>query len=113
MLAGRFGNVVIETDEASFDRDVLARPGRIAALFWADWCPYARRFRPHFEAADLRMDKAVVDVGDEGPLWDRYRIPVVPTVLVFADGREVARLDGISGRGLDPRALERLVPPGC
>lgn len=101
------------TDEASFDRDVLQRPGRVAALFWADWCPYARRFLPLFDAADLGMRKVLVDVSDEGALWDRFRIPVVPSVVVFADGHEVARANGINGVGLDLRALDRLRARSC
>lgn len=104
---------VERTDEASFDRDVLQRPGRVAALFWTDWCPYARRFLPLFEAADLGMTKVLVDVSDEGPLWDRYRIPVVPSIVVFADGHEVVRENGRSGYGLDVRALDRLRSQSC
>lgn len=104
---------VERTDEDSFDRDVLQRQGRVAALFWADWCPYARRFLPLFEAADLGMDKVLVDVSDEGPLWDRYRIPVVPSVVVFADGHEVGRANGTNGFGLDVRALDRLKSSMC
>lgn len=67
--------------------------GRTAVLFTADWCGYCHRFLVHFK----RLRHAwVVDVSDEDdPLWEIHRIQVVPTVLVFEDGREVRRWQGV------------------
>lgn len=112
MKVGDLPFPVERADEADFERRVLAREGRVAALFWADWCPYARRFLPVFESADLPgIEKVLVDVSDEGGLWDRYRIPVVPTVLVFVAGREVGRIDGVKGLGIKAERLDELRSP--
>jgi len=68
-------------------------PGRTAVLFEADWCGYCRRFRHHYKR--LR-EGWIVDISDEDdPLWDTYRIHVVPTVLVFEGGEPVARWEGV------------------
>ena len=67
--------------------------GRVAVMFTADWCGYCHRFLSHFK----RIREAwLVDVSDEDdPLWEIHRIQVVPTVLVFQDGVEVQRWQGV------------------
>lgn len=67
--------------------------GRVAVMFTADWCGYCRRFAPHFKRI---REGWMVDVSDEeDPLWDQHRLQVVPTVLVFQDGEEVGRWQGV------------------
>ncbi len=49
---------------------------------------------------------------EESPLWERFHIEVVPTVMVFSAGNGVFRVDGVAGEGLLPRdvtAIERAV----
>ncbi len=49
---------------------------------------------------------------EESPLWERFHIEVVPTVMVFSAGSGVFRVDGVAGEGLLPRdvtAIERAV----
>ena len=86
--------------------------GKVAALFYATWCHYCRAFKPAFESKAGEMRKrgyeavgAVID-GDSNPLWDRYSIEIVPTVIFFENGKVVKRLDGKPGMGLGARDLE-------
>jgi thioredoxin-like negative regulator of GroEL len=68
-------------------------PGRVAVMFTADWCGYCHRFLAHYKRIRAGW---VVDVTDEDdPLWDVHRLQVVPTVLVFQDGLEVRRWQGV------------------
>ncbi len=81
----------------------LVRAGVWAVAFVADWCPFCRAFLAPF--SELRgagpFEIAFGDVTDEeSPLWDDFRIEVVPTVLGFRDGRPEYRRDGIHGVGL-------------
>ncbi len=74
-----------------------------AVAFVADWCPFCRAFLAPF--SELRgagpFEIAFGDVTDEeSPLWDDFRIEVVPTVLGFRDGRAVYRRNGVRGVGL-------------
>lgn len=80
----------------------LRRGGRWAVAFLADWCPFCRRFAPEFATLDPRgFGLAWADVSSpESPLWDRFQIEVIPTVIVFRDHRVVFRADGRSGIGL-------------
>lgn len=85
-----------------------APPGRVLVAFLADWCPFCRRFRPAFEALDgqIPATTALADVTDESsPLWDRFGIEIVPTLVLFEQGSPVARIDGTAGVGILPAAL--------
>ena len=78
---------------------VLARPGRSALLFHADWCAPCRTYGPTFEkvaagsAGKTGFFEADVDAARE--VAERLRVEGVPTTVIFEDGKEVARLVGV------------------
>jgi thioredoxin 1 len=96
----------------AFEDDRLRRPGTWIVGFLADWCPFCRAFAPHLESLGAPPGRGVLlaDVTDESsPLWERFGVDVVPTVIVFRDGRPIFRRDGHLGRGLgesDIRAID-------
>lgn len=91
----------------SFRGPELCRTGTWAIAFLADWCPYCRTFAPEFaRLSGYGFDLAVADVtSEQSPLWDRFEIEVVPTVIVFRDGNVVFRADGRYMEGLDSNDL--------
>jgi len=93
---------------ASFDGVRLTTAGIVVAVFLADWCPFCRSFRTEILrfAAERRWKLLVADLtSEESPLWDRFHVEIVPTVVVFRDGEAVFRRDGVAGRGLGPTDL--------
>jgi thioredoxin-like negative regulator of GroEL len=97
-------------DEA-FAGDRLDRTGTWAVAFVADWCPFCHEFLPRYAArSDPRtIQRALADLTDvENPLWERFSIEVVPTVVAFRDGRTIDRADGVLGAGLPNAELDRL-----
>jgi len=103
--------VVTRVGAEAFDGDRLRLPGTVAVAFLADWCPFCHAFEPEFgrladeDGATLR----IADVTDDGsPLWDRFGLEVVPTVIVFRGGRPHHREDGVPGQGLGRAALGRI-----
>ena len=91
-------------------QDVLAKQaGPTPVMFWADWCGFCARFLPAYRARGEGSDKPflLVDISDEDdPAWDTYRIEVVPTVIVFRDGKPAARVGGVLGEAHLKKVLE-------
>jgi thioredoxin len=94
-----------------FDGDQLKASGEVAVCFLAGWCPFCRDFLPSFAALETgdRFELAIADISDESsPLWERFSIDIVPTIVAFRNGRSFWRKDGISGYGLDDKDLAAL-----
>lgn len=87
----------------AFVGERLARPGVVLVGFLADWCPVCRAFEPELiRFADERSLRLLIAdmTSEETPLWDRFGIEIVPTIIVFRDGAQVFRADGAPGVGL-------------
>ncbi len=94
----------------AFDGRSLLRPGVWAVAFLADWCPYCREFAPEFAGlAGPGRALAVADLtDDDAPLWERFEVEIVPSVIVFRDGEAVLRIDGRPMEGLRSEDLRRV-----
>ena len=65
--------------------------------FYADWCGPCRMLSPIVdEIAEERDDITVgkVNVDDENALAMQYGVMSIPTLIVFRDGKEKARIVG-------------------
>ena len=66
--------------------------------FYADWCGPCRMVSPIVdEIAEERNDITVgkVKVDDENALAMKYGVMSIPTLIVFKDGKETARMVGV------------------
>ena len=71
--------------------------GTVLVDFYADWCGPCRMVSPIVdEIAEERTDITVgkVNVDDEGALAMTYGVMSIPTLIVFQDGKEKARIVG-------------------
>ena len=94
---------------ADFEGTTLSRDGTLAVTFSAKWCPYCRDFMAEFKKTKLSVEKAMGDVTDEGSaLWDDFDLNVVPTMVLFRDGKTVWRRDGIRQVGLNGADIDAL-----
>jgi thioredoxin 2 len=89
----------IETpDAASFDAAVARSDLPVVVDFWAPWCAPCRMVAPELEkvarshAGDYLVLKVNTDAVPE--LGERFRIQSIPTMAVFAGGRETGRTAG-------------------
>ena len=79
--------------------------------FYADWCGPCRLQSPIVEELARRMGDRVdvkkINVDDHMDLANKYRIYVVPTLIIEKDQREVRRVEGLT----DASSLEAMVKP--
>jgi len=66
---------------------------------WAGWCGPCKSFAPTFNQAAEKLEPtfrfAKLDTEKEQRLATRFRIQSIPTLLVFKNGKEVARQAGV------------------
>ena len=85
--------------------DLLTNNPNSLVMFYADWCPYCSRFKPVFEETVKKTDSRILFGGvklndDNNPLWDRYGITAVPTLIRFSNKSIKGRRDARMGVGL-------------
>ncbi|EXJ11255.1 MULTISPECIES: thioredoxin TrxC [Nitrincola] len=77
--------------------------------FWAPWCGPCRQFAPIFEQAAKHEEPGLrcvkVDTEAEPMLGSRFGIRSIPTLVMFKQGKEIARLSG----ALPPSELARWI----
>ncbi|MFQ6010698.1 MAG: thioredoxin family protein [Nitrososphaerales archaeon] len=101
-----------EVGGKEFDSKVLKEEGPVLVAFVASWCGSCSRFIPTLDAEckERGLDYVITDISDDDdPIWDRFEINVVPTVLVFRDGKIVARQDGALFKGVSRESLSDLL----
>jgi thioredoxin 1 len=85
-------------DDKSFEAEVLNAEKPVLVDFWAPWCGPCRLVSPVVEAVgEAHAEKiatAKVNTDENQQLAMRYSIFSIPTLIVFRDGREAARLVG-------------------
>ncbi len=101
---------MISLTPRDFSGATLIDPRSILTLFYADWCPFCKSFLTVFESALVRRTEplgALANISDESnPLWEIFKVDIVPTLVGFREGLVIARKDGTPGIGLGMPELE-------
>jgi thioredoxin 2 len=90
-----------ELTAAGFERHVAANDLPLVVDFWAPWCAPCRMMAPAYEDAAAQLAPAVrlakLDTESEPDIAARFGIRGIPTLIVFRNGREIARQSGAMG----------------
>lgn len=93
-----FSGAPVELDAAGFEKHVGRSEIPVLVDFWAPWCAPCRMMAPAFAQAarqlEPRIRLAKLDTEMHQEPAARYGIRSIPTMILFRNGREVARQSG-------------------
>jgi len=95
------GNTQTFTD-ANFEEEVIKSDKPVMVDFWATWCGPCQMAGPVIdELASEYKDKTKIgklDVDANQATASQYGVVSIPTVILFREGKEIARKVGFAGK---------------
>lgn len=89
--------MVTKVNTQNFEAEVLNAPGTVLVDFYADWCGPCKMVSPIVdEIAEEQAAISVckINVDESAILAKQYKVMSIPTLIVFRDGKESARMIG-------------------
>jgi putative thioredoxin len=108
-------DLVIDVDEAGFERDVLQRSAEVPVVidFWAEWCQPCKQLSPVLERLAVeyngRFLLAKIDVDANQLLMQQFGIQGIPAVFAVVAGQALPLFQGAAGEEQIRQTLDQLV----
>ncbi|WP_328750606.1 tetratricopeptide repeat protein [Streptomyces sp. NBC_00285] len=108
-------DLVIDVDEAGFERDVLQRSSEVPVVidFWAEWCEPCKQLSPVLEQLVVeyggRLLLAKIDVDANQMLMQQFGVQGIPAVFAVVAGQALPLFQGAAGKEQIQQTLDQLV----
>ena len=83
-----------ETNDKSFEKDVIKSSVPVLVDFWAEWCGPCKQLAPVIDeiASELegKLDIYKVNIDENPDSPAKYNVRGIPTLIIFKDGAPVA-----------------------
>ncbi len=105
---------VAEVSDREFEQEILKSDVPVLVDFWADWCVPCHMVSPAVE--EIGLDKAAVmrvaklNVDDNPDTARQYGVMSIPTLILFVNGEERARVVGAKPKDAILREIEEHIP---
>lgn len=108
-------DLVIDVDEAGFERDVLQRSTEVPVVidFWAEWCQPCKQLSPVLERLAVeyngRFVLAKIDVDANQMLMQQFGVQGIPAVFAVVAGQALPLFQGAAPEAQIRGTLDQLV----
>ncbi|MFJ9351295.1 tetratricopeptide repeat protein [Streptomyces sp. NPDC101237] len=108
-------DLVIDVDEAGFERDVLQRSAEVPVVldFWAEWCQPCKQLSPVLERLAVeyngRILLAKIDVDANQMLMQQFGIQGIPAVFAVVAGQALPLFQGAAAEDQIRGTLDQLI----
>ncbi|GLW44385.1 co-chaperone YbbN [Streptomyces sp. NBRC 14336] len=108
-------DLVIDVDEAGFEREVLQRSTEVPVVidFWAEWCQPCKQLSPVLERLAVeyngRFLLAKIDVDANQMLMQQFGVQGIPAVFAVVAGQALPLFQGAAGEQQIRETLDQLV----
>lgn len=94
--------MVLAVSEKTFKEEVLSASTPVLVNFWAPWCGLCRLINPMLIKCQSECGAEIklvsINADENLKLANTYRLTTLPTVIVFAGGKVLHRLDKFRNR---------------
>jgi putative thioredoxin len=110
--------LVIDVDEAGFERDALQRSAEVPVVldFWAEWCEPCKQLGPLLERLAVeyngRFLLAKIDVDANQMLMQQFGIQGIPAVFAVVAGQALPLFQGAAPEAQIRQTLDQLIQVG-